>query len=333
MRYRVLWAGAIGGIVVQLAVLGAGIVRSGASIDDAAVIAALAITLVSLAGIALAWFGDGDRLGQRWASLARLGSVGVVAAATVAALAFATFSTGDTNRPANAAPSQALVSAAAPASGALPADESAAHVHDSTTTAATADNPMGEGAAHTHGNEVPITEEQLAAAATFVANVKADTAKYADIQAAFAGGYVQLTQDLPGIAAHFVNPRYLADGEMMNPEKPEFLLYTKRLDGNWRLVGTMFYDEKNTEAAPSYFGPLDQWHLHENLCFVGAAVRTVTAAADCKGGLYVAKTAWQLHVWVVPSPTGVFSHDLATISPGAFPGAVRPAAQDLVANR
>lgn len=317
----------MGGILVQLGILTTGIVRSGASLGDTAIVAALAITLASLAGIALAWFSDGDRLSRRWASIARLGSLGTVAAATIAALAFATFdSGGSAGAPANtaAAQPQTLVSAAAPA------DAGATHVHDTAAATSAADNPMSEGTAHSHGAEVPVTEDQLTAAAKFVADVKADTAKYQDIQAAFAAGYVQLTQDLPGIAAHFVNPRYLADGEMMNPEKPEFLLYTKRLDGNWRLVGTMFYDEKNTEAAPSYFGPLDQWHLHENLCFTGAAVRTVTGAADCKGGLYVKKTAWQLHVWVVPSATGVFSHDLASISPGVFPGATRPAAQDFV---
>jgi hypothetical protein len=114
----------------------------------------------------------------------------------------------------------------------------------------------------------------------------------------------------------------------MDPTKPEFLLYTKRLDGNWRLVGTMFYQENSTDTPPSYFGPLDAWHLHENLCFVGPAVRQAASAEDCKGGLFVKKTAWQLHVWTTASPGGVFSHDLASISPGAFPGAARPATQE-----
>ena len=166
-------------------------------------------------------------------------------------------------------------------------------------------------------------------AAKLVADLKVDTAKYADIQDGMRAGYVQLTQDLPGIAAHFVNPAYLADGHMLDPERPEFLLYTKRLDGNWRLVGVMFYQEASTDVAPSFFGPLDAWHRHENLCFVGPNVRVATDQADCRGGLFVKETAWQLHVWVVPSDNGVFAHDLASINPGAFPGAARPAVQDL----
>ena len=189
---------------------------------------------------------------------------------------------------------------------------------------------MDEGNAHTHGTEAPVTAVQLAAASTFVAQVKASTAKYEDIRQAMADGYVQITQDLPAIAAHFVKPAYLADSVMMDPTKPEFLLYTKRLDGNWRLVGTMFYGGPGAEAAPNYFGALDAWHLHENLCFVGSGVRVTTSQEECKGGLFVKKTNWQLHVWTVADADGVFAHDYSKIAPGAFPGATKPAAQDAI---
>ncbi|MEO9255356.1 MAG: hypothetical protein ABI305_07455, partial [Tepidiformaceae bacterium] len=208
----------------------------------------------------------------------------------------------------------------------------AAHVHTDAAPASDAAAPLGESSAHTHGTEVPITEAQLTAANSFITQVKATVAPFEDIRAGMAAGYVQLTQDLPGIAAHFVNVKYLTDGIIMDPTKPEFLLYTKRLDGNWRLVGTMFYDEKAGDTAPSFFGPLDVWHLHEDLCFTGPSVRVVATAADCKGGNFVAKTAWQLHVWTAPGSAGVFSHDFAPINPGAFPGATQTAAQDLAAS-
>jgi hypothetical protein len=201
-----------------------------------------------------------------------------------------------------------------------------AHVHDASTTT----GDTAEGAPHSHGAEVAVSDDQLAAAAKFVADVKADTAQYTNIQAAMAAGYTQLTQDLPGIAAHFVNLSYMSDGHEMDPARPEFLLYTKRLTGSWQLVGAMFYQEKLTDAPPSYFGPLDAWHYHEDLCFVGSKVSTAASQADCKGGLWVAKTNWQLHVWMVPSANGVFAHDLASINPGAFPPADKPAAKDLV---
>jgi hypothetical protein len=57
------------------------------------------------------------------------------------------------------------------------------------------------------------------------------------VKTALAAGYIQITQDLPGIAAHFMQPAYNTDGDLMNPMRPEFLLYSKRVDGTWRLVG------------------------------------------------------------------------------------------------
>jgi hypothetical protein len=145
---------------------------------------------------------------------------------------------------------------------------------------------------------------------------------------ALANGYIQITQDLPGIAAHFIRLDYQRDGRQMDPERPEVLLYTKRLNGSWQLVGAMFLAEGVTAEPPSYFGPLDAWHYHENLCFVGSAVRVTSSQAECPG-LFTARTPWQLHVWTVPTAGGVFAHDMPEIAPGAYPGAVLPAAQEL----
>jgi hypothetical protein len=208
-----------------------------------------------------------------------------------------------------------------------PAGTPAHDGHSDVASGDTSTSPMGESSAHTHGTETDVTPQQLSAAASFVADVRADTAKYSDVRAAMADGYVQITQDLPGIAAHFVKPAYLADGVMMHPAKPEFLLYTKRLDGNWRLVGVMFYGPPGTQPAPSYFGPLDAWHLHDNLCFTAAGVSIASGQAACSG-LFVKQTNWQLHVWTVDDANGVFAHDYQKIAPGAFPGATRRADQE-----
>jgi hypothetical protein len=209
------------------------------------------------------------------------------------------------------------------------------HVHDVVAAAgadkaAGEDNPMGEGNKHTHGTEATATAEQMLAAGKFALDVKEKTAKYTDVRDALADGYLQVTQDLPAIAAHFVRLDMFNDGHELNPDRPEVLLYTKRLDGTWRLVGAMFMQEGKTETPPAYFGGLDVWHRHENLCFLpGARVKTVTSAAECVGGVYQATGAYQMHVWVVPGGTGVFAHDYSPIDPGAFPGATMPAASEL----
>ena len=183
--------------------------------------------------------------------------------------------------------------------------------------------------AHFHGNEVAVSEENVRKALTFVDDVKAATAKYEDVAIALNSSFVQVTQDLEGIAAHFINYANNADGRDLAPDHPEVLLYSKRLDGTWRFVGVMFQTESITETPPSAFCGLDVWHYHEDLCFeAGRGVR-IAKEAECLGGTYVARTPWELHVWTQPGASGLFAHDYAPISPGGFPPATRTAAQDV----
>ena len=58
------------------------------------------------------------------------------------------------------------------------------------------------------------------------------------------------------------------------------------------------------------------------------ASASVASAAECVGGSFSARGAYQMHVWTEPGG-GVFAHDYAPISPGAFPAATRPAATEL----
>ena len=213
--------------------------------------------------------------------------------------------------------------AAVAATGATQAE----HAHD--PKAAGAGSTMSSENAHFHGNEVAVSEENVRKALTFVDEVKAATAKYEDVAVALNSSFVQVTQDLEGIAAHFINYANNADGQDLAPGHPEVLLYSKRLDGTWRFVGVMFQTESITETPPSAFGGLDVWHYHEDLCFeAGRGVR-IAKEAECLGGTFVARTPWELHVWTQPGASGLFAHDYAPISPGGFPPATRTAAQDV----
>jgi hypothetical protein len=340
MKYRLLWVGALVGVGLHLAGLGVDVylhaqdstlaAREGlftlSNPGHALIVAGMALTAVSVLGVAFSW-----------ANERRLGGTGALAsvarAISIPAIGFAAFGTvwlaslaedskaHDHGLAAAVHDDHGHDSPVAVAASAADAN----HPHPATGTA----EAMAAGNAHTHGTEVPVTAEQLASAAAFTAHVSTSIAKYEDIRVAMAAGYFQLTQDLPGIAAHFMNAKYNSDGILMDPEKPEFLLYTKRLDGTWRLVGAMFSSEKVTPEPPSFFGPLDAWHLHENLCFTPNAVSIKPNAAECPG-VFVKDTPWNLHVWTAPGGAGVFAHDFPPVSPGAFPGAVRPAAQDLV---
>jgi hypothetical protein len=206
----------------------------------------------------------------------------------------------------------------------------AEHEHTGTPTA----DAMSEENAHFHHEEVRVTEADLRAGLALVDEVRTATAPYADIRQALADGYVQVTQDLPGIAAHFARVDFFRDGREIDAAYPEVLLYSKRLDGTWRFLGVMFQSEGATAEPPDYFGGLDSWHYHTNLCFTfargGATVRVVAAEAECVApSVYNARTPWELHVWTEPGAEGPFAHDYAPISPGAFPPATLPAAAEL----
>jgi len=358
MKYRMLWAGAVAGLAIHFIGLGWDVYRHSADTTLAQredvlslanpshlmIVVGMAIVAACLLGIAAVWMQErrfgGDGLAGSMVRSVALPVIAIAAAGSVwlastaedsthdhamnVAHAHAPGTPDDHDHPAYLIDSPVFVLARA--AGSVVATD---HSHDTPAAAASAES-MGEGSAHTHGTEVAISGAQLAAASAFVAELKTNTAKYEDIRAAMADGYAQITPDLAGIAAHFIRGDYQRDGRELDPAYPEVLLYSKRLDGEWRLVGVMFLAEKVGDTPPSYFGGLDVWHNHTNLCFTaGAAVRTTANAAECRGGVFVAQTAWQMHVWVRDDAPGIFAHDYAPIAPGAFPGASQPAAQDL----
>lgn len=168
---------------------------------------------------------------------------------------------------------------------------------------------------HTHSPEVPISYDQLQRLLQELDRARRATEKYRDVNVALAAGYIQVTQDLPAIAAHFINPRLSLQD--FDPARPQILLYTKQ-SGEWQLVGVSYTStglltgDGPTEQPPEGFsGPLDVWHYHENLCFVAGPRVFVAGRDDClnQGGLHVARTPWMLHVWLWDdAPEGIFAH-------------------------
>ncbi len=208
-----------------------------------------------------------------------------------------------------------------------------AHTHESATAggAAVTDHdhgagpvtaPAGDPSNHTHGTEVNVSWEQLQAANAMLTVARDATAKYTDVAVARADGYIQMTQVVPGLGAHFVQPVLLASGtfDIMHPP---ILLYDAAPDGAFTLVGVSYALPKRSSdetPPPAYFGPLAVWHYHTDLCFGarnGVPLVQVNTAAGCRaaGGLFLRQTPWMLHAWIFrPSPEGVFSHENSTIT-------------------
>ena len=362
MAYRILWAFAASGVALHLLGLGWDAYLHAQDSTLAAregiftlsnpshllIIAGLAVTASAILLMGIRWVDEhalgGDLLVARVCRASMLPLFGAAAAGSVWLGSIAEGQSADAHAQLHSAGPRAdvVVLATDPGAAAVSGSADDGHGHttaDPSTTVATTSTEAGTtsaeamtgSSAHFHSPEVKISPEQLVAAAKFYEDVKITTAKYEDIGVALNEGWIQVTQDLPGIAAHFLKASNNVDGRLLDPEKPETLLYTKRLDGNWRLVGVMFSSETVTDEPPSVFGALDAWHRHENLCFTARAMVRITASAQaCRAipGVFLKTTPWEMHVWTAPGGSGVFSHDFAPINPGEFPPATIPAIQD-----
>jgi hypothetical protein len=199
-------------------------------------------------------------------------------------------------------------------------DDGHSHADDAATTARDAeleglserDRALVGESRHDHATEIPLQQGDLELLMRQLASVRESTAAYQDLAAARRDGYVQVTQDIPLIGAHFINPEYVADG-VFDPARPEMLIYTHR-DGDWLLYGASFITRlfvEGDEPIPEGFaGPLDVWHYHSNWCFTIDGAWVTEDADECGAlrGLFVPKMGYMMHVWFRDNPTGVFAH-------------------------
>jgi hypothetical protein len=181
--------------------------------------------------------------------------------------------------------------------------------------AATGDDTGGHGGHMGPSPWVPMTDkaqcDQLAQELT----IARDTAlKYPTAADAQAGGWQKVTPYVPGIAAHYMNFKYV-DGTF-EVDKPEMLLY----DGNGpeaHVAGVSYYimQAGDNEPTQGFTGDNDHGHRHIGLCMKGGVVigPSTMTADDCAaaGGTKAGGQAgWMSHAWVIPgceSPWGVFS--------------------------
>lgn len=174
---------------------------------------------------------------------------------------------------------------------------------------------------HTH--ETDVSDEQQREIDRMIDTARAETEEYRDVERARADGYRQVMGALTGTGAHFINQQHLDEGGF-DVARPEALLYDRADDGSLELVGVayMLPRQSNDEAAPTYFGPLAEWHEHDfrHPCLTtrpwGHPLTLDSTEADCRaaGYVFIPPKFWMLHVWLFRySPEGIFSHENSTI--------------------
>lgn len=165
---------------------------------------------------------------------------------------------------------------------------------------------------HEGGQEVAAIEELTPQVAADVAAMRAATAAYVnDLNAALADGFFIITQHMPGMGHHFLNPAWSADG--FDPNEPPILIYVEDGD-DWSLVGFEWVFGEEPAEPPmdgARYGAFPAACHYSDGLFVEAAAEEDCDATHAESGADF--TFWHpdlvtLHVWGwLHNPDGLYS--------------------------
>ncbi|HEY9555177.1 MAG TPA: hypothetical protein VIR58_00500 [Acidimicrobiales bacterium] len=197
--------------------------------------------------------------------------------------------------------------------GAPAADHHAAEPAGGDTAAATASAvapvPYDPAKPIDLGGVAGVTPEEQARAENLIASTLTHLPDYADPAAAEAAGFRSIRDGGTGYE-HYINSEYRADGKVLDPDRPESLVYQVR-GGRKELVAAMYMAEPGTtlDNTPPLGGALTQWHIHDNLCFTpeGQVAGLTDGEGGCSPPLVKFEPVPMIHVWIVPHPCGPFA--------------------------
>jgi hypothetical protein len=154
-----------------------------------------------------------------------------------------------------------------------------------------------------------VSPQEQARAENLIALTLARLPQFADPAVAEAGGFRSIHDGLTG-HEHFINPAYVADTDILDPDHPESLVYDTT-SGHRKLVSAMFMLPigSTLDNVPDLGGPLTQWHIHDNLCFTtsGRVVGLTDAQGACPAPLVKGPAVPMIHVWITKNPCGPFA--------------------------
>ena len=151
------------------------------------------------------------------------------------------------------------------------------------------------------GVDRPATAIEQRNADELYAATVATARKYEDPEAARADGYH--VDGMYGLDFHAENPSYKTDGHVLDPERPENLIYAVNA-GQPVLIGVMYEVDEIGQPGPAVGGPLTVWHAHDHVCFslIPPALAGLTSPfGTCPvGSITMPITNEMIHVWTLP---------------------------------
>jgi hypothetical protein len=153
------------------------------------------------------------------------------------------------------------------------------------------------------------TVDQRIAADRLAAATREAMRRFAKLDAALAAGF-ELPWRATGTDVHLDNKANKNDGRVLDPQRPETLVYA--IDGDRAtLLGVVFVIERAGVAGPEPGGPITRWHAH-NICLTAfpPGFGIVTPFGTCPALSVNVTIPEMMHVWVVDNPKGAYAEGL-----------------------
>ena len=169
-------------------------------------------------------------------------------------------------------------------------------------------------AGHTHAHQAPCnpTRDERALADQLVTATRT-ALRGLDLDAALAAGYVP-TSPAPERVKHYFNPAWMRDGRVLDPDRPEGLMFANTSHGPV-LAAAVYLADRPGVPGPAVGGCLTSWHVHRNLCFSDPLRFKISGLRPPGGSCPPGHVAWDppamLHVWLVDVPGGPFAQHFA----------------------
>lgn len=195
--------------------------------------------------------------------------------------------------------------------------------------------------------DLQMTADELDQLVAQLDELNAFAEAHRDVNTACAEGYISDRTQTANMGSHFYKIESIVNG--FDPGEPEILLYALAdgtmpdgplgfcENGAWNgeplvLVGTAFIippEIIGNDHPDTFVGPLDNWHIHYNLCRGAAEGRdTFVPKSQCEeaGGRFSAALGWMLHAWVADdfdNQLGVFGMWNSSIQPIIDPALIQ----------
>jgi hypothetical protein len=173
------------------------------------------------------------------------------------------------------------------------------------------------------GGTPGVTPAEQHRAETLVRRTIVDLRRFEYPSEAVAAGYRSIGDGATG-DEHFINWADVNDGHILDPMRPESLVYEVR-DGRQEIAAAMYMLPFGSRFSdvPDVGGTLTQWHVHQDLCLTNSPDDKTLSGfvgvnGTCPAGSSKAGNTPMLHVWVVPNACGPFA-SLEGVGAGQVP--------------